>query len=159
DGIHTVVGLILYSSTCALIIGLGEAMRRTRDAYRWSQERFLRSQEAAIQGYAWLKSVRGPEGEILDFELEYITPVCAAICKSSRERAVGCRVTAIMPGACASGLLESLREVVHTGRPADIELADSRMSASMWLRFMLVRVEDGVAMSFSDITQNKQLAM
>ncbi len=159
DRIHTAVGFALYASTCGLIIGLGEVMRRTRDAYRRSQERFLRSQEAAIQGYGWLKCLRDPAGEIVDFEFDYLNPLGAAICKSTPERAVGCRVTAIMPGACTAGLIESLREVVHTGRPADIELADSSASPAVWLRYMIVKVEDGVAMSFSDITQNKQLAM
>jgi K+-sensing histidine kinase KdpD len=43
--VHTLIGIILYSATCALIIGLGEGMRRTRDAYRRAQERFLRSQK------------------------------------------------------------------------------------------------------------------
>ena len=159
DRLHTVVGLAIYGSTCGLIIGLGEAMRRTRDAYRRSQERFLRSQEAAIQGYAWLKSVRSRDGDILDFEIDYINPLGAAICQSSPDRALGCPVTAIMPGACAAGLIESLRQVVLTGQPADIELADSSASRDVWLRCMIVKVEDGVAMSFSDITQNKQLAL
>jgi len=39
DRIHTVLGIALYGLTCALIIGLGEVMRRTRDAHRRSQER------------------------------------------------------------------------------------------------------------------------
>ncbi len=159
DAIHTTVGLALYASTCGLIIGLGEAMRRTRDAYRRSQERFLRSQEAAIQGYAWLKPLREPTGEIGDFAIDYLNPLGAAICGTSPERAFGHRVTMVMPGICAGGLLEALRDVVHTGRPADIELADSTVTPPVWLRCMIVKVEDGVAMSFSDITQNKQLAL
>src|SRR6202011_763083 len=68
DRLHTLVGFVLYASTCGLIIGLGEAMRRTRDAYRRSQERFLRSQEAAIQGSGLLKTLRDAAGEIVDFE-------------------------------------------------------------------------------------------
>jgi signal transduction histidine kinase/CheY-like chemotaxis protein len=159
DGIHTVVGVALYASTCGLIIWLGEQMRRTRDAYRQSQERFFRSQEAAIQGYTWLKALISPAGEILDFEIEYINPLGAAICKSSPERAIRRIVSAIMPGACAAGLLESLKEVTLTGAPVDRELADTATSPVRWLRCMIVRVEDGVAMCFSDITQNKQLAI
>lgn len=158
DGIHTAVGLLLYASTCGLIIWLGEQMRRTRDAYRRSQERFFRSQEAAIQGYIWLKASSSPAGQILDFEIEYINPLGASICKSTPERATGRPLSAIMPGACAAGLLESLRQVTLTGAPVDTELADSTSSPPLWLRCMIVRVEDGVAMCFSDITQNKRLA-
>jgi len=159
DGIHTAVGLVLYASTCGLIIWLGEQMRRTRDAYRQSQQRFFRSQEVAIQGYAWLKALSTATGQILDFEIEYINPLGAAICKSTPERAVRRTLSAIMPGACAAGLLESLREVTLTGAPVDTELADTTTSPALWLRCMIVRVEDGVAMCFSDITQNKQLAI
>src|ERR1700755_2730513 len=67
DHLHTLVGFALYALTCGLIIGLGEEMRRTRDAYRRSQERFLGSQEAAIQGYSWLQSLRDGEGRLGDF--------------------------------------------------------------------------------------------
>jgi len=158
DYLHALVGLALYALTCGLIIGLGEEMRRTRDAYRRSQERFLGSQEAAIQGYCWLNPVRdGPE--LVDFQLEYINPLGAVICGSSPEQAVSRRITAIMPGACEAGLLSSLREVMGTGEPADLELSDPGSSPRRWLRFMIVRVKDGLAMSFSDITQTRQLAM
>jgi signal transduction histidine kinase/CheY-like chemotaxis protein len=159
DRIHTVLGIALYALTCALIIGLGEAMRRTRDAHRRLQERFLRSQEAAIQGYGLLKTLRDGAGEIVDFEFEYINPLGAAIGKSEPERVLGDRVTAVMPGACEAGLFAALREVVRTGAPVDIELADTSGSPPAWLRYMIVKVEDGVAMSFSDITQTKQLAL
>ncbi len=159
DRIHTVLGIALYGLTCALIIGLGEVMRRTRDAHRRSQERFLRSQEAAIQGYGLLKALRNAAGEIVDFEFEYINPLGAAIGKSEPDRVLGARVTAVMPGACAAGLFAALRDVVRTGAPVDIELADTSGSSAVWLRYMIVKVEDGAAISFSDITQTKQLAL
>jgi signal transduction histidine kinase/CheY-like chemotaxis protein len=159
DHVHAVLGVVLYAFTCALIVGLGEEMRRTRDAYRRSQERFLRSQEAAIQGYGLLRTLRDPAGEIADFEFEYINPLGAAIRKSKPEDVVGFRVTSVMPGACEAGLFEALRAVVQTGTPLDIELADSGATPITWLRYMIVKVEDGVALSFSDITQNKQLAL
>ncbi len=159
DGIHTAVGLALYAATCGLIIWLGEQMRRTRDAYRKSQERFFRSQEAAMQGYAWLQALRAPDGQILDFEIEYINPLGASICKSNPEEAIRRHLTAIMPGPCAAGLLDYLREVVLKGSPVDTELADTTTSPPQWLRCMMVRVEDGVAMCFSDITQNRRLAI
>jgi signal transduction histidine kinase/CheY-like chemotaxis protein len=159
DNVHTTVGIILYAVTCLLVIGLGEVMRRTRDAYRRSQERFLRSQEAAIQGYALLKTRRDTGGVMVDFEFEYINPLGAAICRTEPERVVGNGVLAVMPRACEAGLLDALREVASVGAPIDIELADSSVSPVVWLRFMIVKIQDGVAVSFSDITQTKQLAL
>jgi signal transduction histidine kinase/CheY-like chemotaxis protein len=160
DRVHTLLGILLYASTCGLIIGLGEAMRRTRDAHMRIQERFLRSQEAAIQGHGLLQTLRGPgDDRIVDFEFEYINPLGAAIAKSRPELIVGSTVKAVMPGACAAGLFEALCEVVRTGAPADIELGDLSSSPTVWLRYMIVKVEDGVAMSFSNITQTKQLAL
>ncbi|HEY0339680.1 MAG TPA: ATP-binding protein, partial [Steroidobacteraceae bacterium] len=159
DRIHTVVGVALYAVTCVLIIILGEAMRRARDAYRRSQERFLRSQEVAIQGYALLKARRERAGKIVDFDFEYINPLGAAIGRSEPERIVGSPLTTVMAGACAAGLLEAMSEVVKSGAPADIELADSSVSPAAWVRYLIVKVEDGVAVSFSDVTQTKQLAL
>jgi signal transduction histidine kinase/CheY-like chemotaxis protein len=159
DRNHTIVGVTLYAVTCLLIIVLGEAMRRARDAYRRSQERFLRSQEVAIQGYALLKARRDRAGKIVDFDFEYINPLGAAIGRSEPERVVGRPLTTVMAGACAAGLLEAASEVVKTGAPADIELADSSVSPAAWIRYLIVKVEDGLAVSFSDITQTKQLAL
>ena len=159
DRLHTLVGLALYASTCGLIIGLGEEMRRTRDAYRRSQERFLGSQEAAIQGYCWLNPLRDGQGGPVDFELEYINPLGATICRSSPQQARSRLISAVMPGPCEAGLLTSLRAVVMTGEPADIEISDPTRSPRTWLRFMIVKVEEGLAMSFSDITQTRQLEM
>ena len=159
DRVHTLIGIILYSATCALIIGLGEGMRRTRDAYRRAQERFLRSQEAAIQGYGLLKTLRDPDGGVMDFEFEYINPLGAAISRSTPEQVVGRRITTVMPGACAAGLFDAMREVVQTGMPTDVEIADAGSAPTLWLRYMIVKVEDGTALSFSDITQTKELAL
>lgn len=159
DHVHAILGIALYTATCALIIGLGEGMRRSRDAYRRAQERFLRSQEAAIQGYGLLKTLRDDAGAILDFEFEYINPLGATISRSSPERILGVPLTLAMPGPCAAGLFDAVRTVVETGVPVDLELADLSGSSASWLRYMVVKVEDGVALSFSDITQTKQLAL
>src|SRR6185369_2542897 len=120
DHLHLLVGLALYTLTCGLIIGLGEEMRRTRDADRRSQERFRGSQEAAIQGYCWLNPVRDDHGVVVDFQLGYINPLGAAICKSSPQQAEQQRITGVMSGACQAGLLTALRAVVTSGEPADI---------------------------------------
>jgi signal transduction histidine kinase/CheY-like chemotaxis protein len=159
DHLHLLVGLALYALTCGLIIGLGEEMRRTRDADRRSQERFRGSQEAALQGYCWLNPVRDDSSAVVDFQIGYINPLGAAICQSSPQQAEEQRVTIVMPGACEAGLLSSLRAVVTSGEPADIELADPTRSPRIWLRFMIVKVQEGLAMSFSDITRTRQLAM
>jgi signal transduction histidine kinase/ActR/RegA family two-component response regulator len=159
DGLHTAFGVTLYACNCAVIIGLGEAMRRTRDAHRRTQERFLRSQEAAIQGHGLLQTLRDGTDQIVDFEFEYINPLGAAIANSRPELIIGSTLKAVMSGACAAGLFDALRQVVQTGAPADIELADLSTTPTVWLRYMIVKVEDGVAMSFSEITQTKQLAL
>jgi len=105
DQLHMLVGLSLYTLTCGLIIGLGEEMRRTRDAYWRSQERFLGSQEAAIQGYCWLNPVRDAGNAVVDFRLGYINPLGAAICKSSPQLLDASRID--------RGRLGSKRETVR----------------------------------------------
>ncbi len=159
DGVHTLLGVALYASSSGMIIGLGEAMRRTRDAHRRMQERFLRSQEAAIQGHGLLQTRRDTTGRIVDFEFEYINPLGATTANSRPELVVGSTIKAVMPGACAGGLFDALCQVVQTGTPLDIELADPSSTPNVWLRYMIVKVEDGIAMSFSEITQTKQLAL
>ncbi|HTU66589.1 MAG TPA: ATP-binding protein [Steroidobacteraceae bacterium] len=144
------LALGLYALSCGLIIALGHNMRAAR-------VRFQKSQEAAVQGYSILRALRAPDGKIVDFVIEYVNPRGAALAKQTPETAVGRRVTEMLPGVVSAGVFASFCNVVETGHPLESEVRYEQDGVVGWFRNMVVKVDDGVAISYFDITHAKRL--
>jgi signal transduction histidine kinase/ActR/RegA family two-component response regulator len=151
------MGLLLYAMSCAVIIALGHNLRAARERSRLAEERFRKSQEAAIQGYGMLRAVRDESGRVRDFIIEYVNPRGAALARQTPELVVGRRLTEVLPGVTRNHVLDTLRDVCETGRPLEVELRYEQDGRSGWFRNMMVKVDDGVAVSFFDVTRAKRL--
>jgi signal transduction histidine kinase/ActR/RegA family two-component response regulator len=152
-----VLDLALFSASCAVIIALGQNLRTTRERFRVAEERFRKSQEAAIQGYGILRAHRDEEGRIRDFIIDYVNPRGAAFARQNAEEVRGRKLTEVLPGVTRNHVFETLRDVTETGRPLEVELRYEQEDRSGWFRNMIVKVDDGVAVSFFDVTRAKQL--
>jgi len=155
--IGALLGTGMYVGSCALIIGLGEAMRRARDRSRAAEQQFRQWQEASLQGFAVLSAVRDGEGAIVDFRFAYINPRGAAMFGRTLDAVAGQCMLEVLPGAKASGAVHSFVGVVETGEPSDTEVYYEGGGIDAWFRNLVVRVDDGICVSFSDITQTKRL--
>ncbi|HUQ12610.1 MAG TPA: ATP-binding protein [Steroidobacteraceae bacterium] len=151
------MGLVLYAVSCAVIIALGHNLRSARERSRLAEERFRKSQEAAIQGYGLLRAVRDDTGKVRDFVVEYVNPRGAALAGKTPETVVGRRLTEVLPGVTRNHVFETLRDVTETGRPLEVELRYEEHGRSGWFRNMIVKVDDGVAVSFFDVTRARKL--
>jgi signal transduction histidine kinase/CheY-like chemotaxis protein len=151
------MGLLLFAMSCAVIIALGHNLRAAREQSQRAEERFRKSQEAAIQGYGILRAERDDTGKLLDFIIEYVNPRGAAFARQNAEAVVGRRLTEVLPGVTRNHVFETLRDVTDTGRPLEVELRYEQGGRSGWFRNMIVKVDDGVAVSFFDVTRAKQL--
>jgi two-component system CheB/CheR fusion protein len=151
------ISLLMYCLTSTAIVGLGEAMRRARDAYRASEQRFRLSQDASLQGYALLRAVRHANGSIDDFAFEYINPRGASMINLSATEVAGKSVLTTLPGVKAAGLFDMFARAVNERIPLDSEIVYGANGLSGCFRNMVVPVGDGVAVSFSDITDTRRL--
>ena len=96
-------------------------------------------------------------GAIVDFRWTYVNPAAATILKHNREELVGKQLLAVLPGNKQnSELFERYVKVVETGQPHKIELVYEGEGIQGWFRNMAVKLGDGVAVSFADITARKQ---
>jgi two-component system CheB/CheR fusion protein len=129
---------------------------RDRDLRR-SEERFRLSQESAIQGFTLFKAVRDEGGRVVDLEYEYINPAGAALGRTTPEPLIGRRLKDMFPGTEHTGIGPQLRRVVETGEPLDAELHYVADGVEGWYRHLAVKIGDGVATSYIDITAKKQL--
>lgn len=145
-----IFGLLMYALSCALIIALGHRMRAARVL-------FQSSQEAAVQGFAILRALRGADGKVVDFVIEYVNPRGAALAKQTPERAVGRRLTEVLPGVVSAGVFASFRNVYETGDPLEAEVRYEQDGIVGWFRNMVVKVDDGLAISYFDVTHAKRL--
>nr|WP_304941031.1 PAS domain S-box protein [Tychonema sp. LEGE 06208] len=121
-----------------------------------SEERFRVFQELSIDGFNVFRSLRD-ESKIVDFEWEYVNPAAARIQHMTPEELIGKRLLEVLPGHKERNLFDRYVEVVETGTPLDTEIYYNSEGIVGWFRIVTVKLGDGIAISFSDITERKQV--
>ncbi|MBD2296969.1 PAS domain S-box protein [Anabaena sphaerica FACHB-251] len=142
------------------VIGIAQDISEDKlasEALRRSEERFRISQDLSLFAFTILDSVRDQTGAIADFVWTYVNPKAAEILQKPVEELVGQRLLQVLPGnQFNSELFKHYVRVVETGEPHDLELSYDADGITGWFRNMAVKLDDGVAISFTDITQRKQ---
>lgn len=122
-----------------------------------AEARFRISQELSLDGFTILRAVRDESGRIVDFEWDYANPRAAELLKRPTDALVGARLLDLLPGnEATSDLFARYVHVTETGVPHDYELNYAADGIRGWFRNMTVKLGDGVAVSFSDITERKR---
>jgi PAS domain S-box-containing protein len=112
--------------------------------------------DASVSGIMAFESIRNPGGRITDFEWR--------LCNATAERMVGRRATDLigrrllveMPGNGEDGLFDLYVAVVETGRPLHHEHYYEHEGLRHWFETCAVKLGDGFAVTFSDITERKR---
>jgi PAS domain S-box-containing protein len=126
------------------------------EALRESEKRFRVAQELSLDAFTILHAIRNSTGEIIDFQWDYANPKAAEFLGYSIHELVGHRLSDRLPGnQTNSDLFNRYVQVVETGIPHDVELEYKADGIRGWFRNMAVKLEDGVAISFSNITERK----
>jgi PAS domain S-box-containing protein len=134
-----------------------EALEAALATISASEERFRVAQELSLDGFTLLQAVRGREGQIVDFTWQYINPAAEHILGQARAETEGQRLLQLLPGSQSnSELFARYVQVVETGQPHDLELAYDADGIQGWFRNMAVKLGDGVAVSFTDISDRKR---
>ncbi|WP_017721033.1 PAS domain-containing protein [Kamptonema formosum] len=145
---HPASGVIVFQDISNL--------KQVQQALRRSEERFRLAQELSLDAFTVLRSIRDAGGAIVDFEWEYVNPTAAKILRHTVGELTGQRLLELLPGNKTSGLFDSYVRVVETGAGHDIEIPYNAEGIAGWFRNMAVKLGDGIAISFSDITERKR---
>ncbi len=125
---------------------------RAQEALGRSEERFRAAQETTPDAFSILEAVRDGKGEIADLRWSYVNPATERLTGEPKEALLGASFCQMRPAMVESGLFDRYVGVIETGEPTTLEFPISYPAKKAYLRATAVRVGDGVAVSFSDIT-------
>jgi len=127
---------------------------RTRDALAEWAERFRRSHERSLCGFTILRSVRDERGTIVDFEWQFVNEEAARLLQRPARTLLGRRLLEVLPEN-QHELFPRYVRVVETGEPLNDELHYRGEGIRGWFRNMTVRLDDGIAVTFLDVTAQR----
>ncbi|HEY9862395.1 MAG TPA: PAS domain S-box protein [Candidatus Obscuribacterales bacterium] len=121
-----------------------------------SEECFRLVLEASPDGFTILHSVRDAVGAIADFSIAYINPIAARGVNRTPEELVGQHLLQLFPECKTSGLFDRYLTVAETGISATFETFYDSKDLTGWFRNAVVKLNDGIAVSLSNITDRKR---
>jgi PAS domain S-box-containing protein len=113
---------------------------------------------SSLDGIAVLAAARDGDNAIEDFEITLVNPQAEKLIGRTADELVGHRLLAVMPEQEDLGLFDAYRSVVETGEPFETEVHYDAGGLDAWFHVMAVSVDDGVAVTFRDVTERKEAA-
>jgi PAS domain S-box-containing protein len=134
------------------------AQRRIETALKRSEERLRAAMQGSLSAFYVFQSVRDETGRIIDFRFEDLNARAADLISKTEGEAVGRRLTELFPNSGRDGYIEKYARVIETGTPFEEELATTAPGVTAaWIHQQVVPLEDGVAITSADISEQKLL--
>lgn len=124
---------------------------------RRHEQRFVAAAEANLDNFALLECKRNLDNAIVDLRYVYINRRGAQFMSMLPNQIIGEPISNICPLKCDNGVLAQLKHVVATSIPLvkEFSIVDNN-GRDMWVYLEAVQVEDGVAVTWRDITKRKE---
>jgi signal transduction histidine kinase/CHASE3 domain sensor protein len=115
----------------------------------------------SLDGIMAFKALRNPDTRTIeDFELVLSNEIASKATGKSEKELVGKTLLSIFPGAKNDGLFNVYKEVVLTGNPTQFEkLFQQGDPYKGWHTVTVVKLEDGIVVTFANITNQKRQRM
>jgi len=119
--------------------------------------RFITAAETSLDAFTIMESVRDKSGEIAGFRYKYVNYPAEKLLNRPRMELLEQEMCELFPMDSTRELFEKYRNVVLTGEPLGEELLiPLENGKERWLRRRIVKLEDGVAVTVSDVTKIKK---
>jgi diguanylate cyclase (GGDEF)-like protein/PAS domain S-box-containing protein len=132
--------------------GRAAKLRGAREAH----SQFLAAAETSLDAFGLFESVRNNAGEIIDFRFLYVNANAERLAGLPRSELLGRTLGSVTPIVSTSSMFARFCKVVDSGEPLNEEfpVKYDTVKAS-WLRSQVVKLGDGLAVTFSDISEAK----
>jgi diguanylate cyclase (GGDEF)-like protein/PAS domain S-box-containing protein len=132
--------------------GRAAKLRGAQEAH----SQFLAAAETSLDAFGLLESVRNDDGAIVDFQFRYVNANAERLIGLPRSEVLGQTLCAITPFRPTGPMFGRFCKVVETGGPLNEEFPVKYDSVkASWLRSQVVKLGDGLAVTFSDISEAK----
>jgi diguanylate cyclase (GGDEF)-like protein/PAS domain S-box-containing protein len=153
--IKLVTAIASAVTACALpfwVPKIGQVITDVRVS-RLNERRFLAVSNGSNDAFYILKSERDSQGEIVDFRFIFVNENGANLLSSTQQSLLGKLLCENYPFNRTKGFFDKYKKVVETGESLTeefpIEAAPIRAS---WLRYHVVKFEDGLAITTSNLS-------
>ena len=108
--------------------------------------------DLSLNGFVVIRAIRNEADEIIDFAYIYANAKAEEI---GQTKLVGHTLLELFPGNKDSGLYDAYAQVVATGTTYIKELYYEHDGLDFWLQISAIKLDDGCALSFEDISDRK----
>ncbi|MEQ8973974.1 MAG: PAS domain S-box protein [Coleofasciculus sp. C1-SOL-03] len=145
-------GFLGYIGSCIDITDVKESQA----ALEYSQSLLSGVLNSSLDGVMAFEAVRDRQGNITDFKWLLVNPAAERMVGRTREQLMGQYLLMEMPGNRQDGLFDLYVQVTETGIPIEQEFHYHHDGIQGWFQIAAVKLGDGFAVTFGDITHRKQ---
>lgn len=134
-----------------------DALRRMETTLRKERDRLRAAAESSRDALYICEALRSPQGEVEDFVFTYLNSNVSKMVAIPAERLLGGKMCELLPANLSLGLFEAYKRVLLTGERfvTEFRIQDPTVTCD-WIRVQAVRLDDGVAITASDISEQKR---
>lgn len=120
------------------------------------REKFVVAAESSLDAFYILESVRNDANDIVDFRFAYVNANGEERMRRPRLELIGSLLSKVLPYLVKTGLIERYKNVVLTGTPLTVEhLVEREDVPPYWIATQVVKLDDGIAVTNRDITEER----
>lgn len=144
-----------YEGSISLLTNITK-MIQMQDALKVSELQLEGILNSSLDGIMAFRSIRDSQDQIIDFEYLLANISACQMIDKTLEDLVEHRLLEVMPGHREDGLFDYYVEVVESGHPGTREFYYNHDGLDCWFENIAVKLEDGFAVTFRDVTTMKQ---
>jgi PAS domain S-box-containing protein len=149
--------LIMFLLCGGAIVVLVEALRRAVRSGLAAEARFRSAQEVSLDAFVILEPVR-EHGRVVDFRWTYANPMAEIMGPKGVSTLLGRRVLDVFRDETGREMVERMLRLLESGGPDDLDVRRVIDGEERWIRSSGVRLVDDLAVTFRDVTQERQAA-
>jgi len=130
------------------------ARKKAEHQLEKSEERLKAILNGSIDGVIVYESIRDQAGAIRDFRFTMINPAAEKLMRLKASDLIGGTILEKFPSVASDGLLDKYKQIVEQDVSLDFE-HESRSDPSRWYRLAGVKLGDGLALCYTEITARK----